>query len=74
HAYERGLIGKEIGVEKLVWGSDCGDEEIGDHVDSLRDIMAKLELTEEEADRIWYRNAAEMFGEAEPQLASLPVK
>lgn len=74
HAYERGLIGKEIGVEKLVWGSDCGDDEIGEHVDGLRHIMAKLELTEEEADRIWYRNAAEMFGEAEPQLASLPVK
>lgn len=74
HAYERGLIGKEIGVEKLVWGSDCGDAEIGEHVDRLRDIMAKLELTEEEADRIWYRNAAEMFGEAEPQLAAMPAK
>ena len=74
HAYERGLIGQEIGVEKLVWGSDCGDDEIGEHVDRLRDIMAKLELTEDEADRIWYRNAAEMFGEAEPQLASMPAK
>ncbi|MXZ46580.1 MAG: amidohydrolase family protein [Chloroflexi bacterium] len=74
HSYERGLIGNEIGVEKLVWGSDCGDDEISDHVGSLRDIMAKLELTEEEADRIWYRNAAEMFGEAEPQFAAMPAK
>ena len=24
HAVERKLIGSEIGVEKLVWGSDCG--------------------------------------------------
>ena len=69
HAEERGLIGKEIGVEKLVWGSDCRSDEIADHVSNLHAIMDRLGLAEDERERIWYRNAAEMFGEAEPQLA-----
>ena len=68
-AEERGLIGKEIGVEKLVWGSDCRDEEIGEHVERLHAIFGRLGLTEDERDRILYRNAAEMFGEVEPQIA-----
>jgi hypothetical protein len=66
HALERRLIKHEIGVEKLVWGSDCGDDEIGPHVESLTAIMTQLELTDDERDRIWYRNAAELFGEAAP--------
>ncbi len=69
HAMERRLIGREIGVEKLVWGSDCGNEEIGQHVDRFRWMFEALGLSDEERDRIWYRNAAELFGEAEPVLA-----
>ena len=69
HAVERGLIGREIGVEKLVWGSDCGIEEIQEHVDRFVRIFDDLRLTEDQLDRIWYRNAAEMFGEDAPQLA-----
>ena len=69
HAVERGLIGREIGVEKLVWGSDCGIEEIQEHVDRFVKIFEDLKLSEDEVDRIWYRNAAEMFGEEEPQFA-----
>lgn len=69
HAVERGLIGREIGVEKLVWGSDCGSEEIGEHVDRFIRIFEDLKLSEDDCDRIWYRNAAEMFGEEEPQFA-----
>ena len=70
HAVERGLIGAEIGVEKLVWGSDCGDDEIGEHVQRFHAIFEELGLSEDERDRIWYRNAAELFGEAEPQFAA----
>ena len=70
HAVERGLIGKEIGVEKLVWGSDCRDHEIGEHVDRFHAIFDQLGLSADEIDRIWYRNAAEMFGEVAPQLAA----
>jgi predicted TIM-barrel fold metal-dependent hydrolase len=69
HAVERGLIGREIGAEKLVWGSDCGIDEIQEHVDRFVRIFEDLRLTDDQADRIWYRNAAEMFGEEEPQLA-----
>lgn len=69
HAVERRLIGHEIGVEKLVWGSDCRDHEIAAHVDSLDRILAKVGLTASEAARIRYHNAAELFGEEEPQLA-----
>jgi len=63
HSVERGLIGREIGVEKLVWGSDCGIDEIQEHVDRFVKIFEDLNLTEDQQDRIWYRNAAEMFGE-----------
>lgn len=64
-----GLIGDRIGVEKLVWGSDCGIEEIQAHVDRFVTIFDDLRLTDDELDRIWYRNAAEMFGEETPKLA-----
>ena len=69
HAMERDLIGGEIGVEKLVWGSDCGNEEIGEHVERFHAMFDALGLSDEERDRIWYRNAAELFGEEEPVLA-----
>lgn len=70
HAVERGLIGREIGVEKLVWGSDCQTAEIADHVARFRGIFAGLDLSADECDRIWYRNAAEMFGEETPVRAA----
>jgi predicted TIM-barrel fold metal-dependent hydrolase len=70
HAVERGLIGREIGVEKLVWGSDCQIHEIGEHVDRFVRIFDDLGLTEDQQDRIWYRNAAELFGEEPVQVAS----
>lgn len=69
HAVERRLIGHEIGVEKLVWGSDCGDAEIGEHVERFHRIFEQLRLEPGEIERIWWRNAAEIFGEAEPEFA-----
>ena len=70
HAVERGLIGKEIGVEKITWGSDCGNEEISEHVSNLENIFEKLQLSDVEKNRIRYQNAAEIFGEAEPSFAT----
>ncbi len=70
HAVERGLIGKEIGIEKLIFGSDCPADEIHEHVERFVDIFDQLGLTEEEKDLLWYRNAAEMFGLEEPVWAS----
>ena len=69
HSVERGLIGREIGIEKLVWGSDCGDAEIGEHVQRFERIFKDLGLSDEEQHRIWYDNAAELFGERERTFA-----
>ncbi|MBX7110634.1 MAG: amidohydrolase family protein [Dehalococcoidia bacterium] len=69
HAMDRDLIGKEIGVEKLVWGSDCQDHEIAEHVKRFEILFDQLRLTDDQTERMWYRNAAELFGEAEPTTA-----
>ena len=69
HAVDRRLIGYENGVEKLVWGSDCGNDEISSHVDNLEEIFTKVGLTDDEAHRIRWSNAAEIFGLEEPVLA-----
>ena len=70
HSVERGLIGREMGVEKLVWGSDCQIHEISEHVDRFVQIFDDLGLTEDQQERIWYRNAAELFGEEPVEIAS----
>lgn len=70
HAVERKLVKHEIGVEKLTWGSDCNTDEIASHVDHLEQIFVDCGLTEDEADRIRYRNAAEMFGVEQPTFAA----
>ena len=69
HAVERGLIGKEIPIEKLVFGSDCAADEVHEHVERFVRMFDELGLTEEEKDLLWYRNAAEMFGLEEPVWA-----
>jgi len=62
HSVERGLIGKEIGIEKLTFGSDCGADEIHEHVERFVRIFEDIGLTEDEQERVWYRNAAEIYG------------
>ena len=69
HAMERNLIGGEIAIEKLIFGSDCAADEVHEHVERFEGIFEKLGLSEEEKDLIWYRNAAEMFGVEEPAWA-----
>jgi hypothetical protein len=69
HAVERGLIGREIAVEKLIFGSDCAADEVHEHVQRFEAIFEQLGLTEEEMDLIWYRNAAELFGLEQPVWA-----
>lgn len=70
HAVERRLVKHEIGVEKLTWGSDCNNDEIAQHVANLERIFEQVGLTEDEAHRIRYENAAEIFGLQQPVLAS----
>jgi hypothetical protein len=69
HAVERGLIGKEIGVEKLVFGSDCPMDEIKEHLDRFEAIYDELDLSEDERERLWWRNGAEIYGLEEPAFA-----
>ncbi len=69
HAVERRLVGHEIGVEKITWGSDCGNDEISQHVVNLERIFEQVGLTEDERHRIRWANAAEIFGLEQPTLA-----
>lgn len=69
HAIERKLIGTEIGIEKLVWGSDCGMDEIRTHIDRFEAMYDLLELSEDERERLWWRNAAEIYGLESPTFA-----
>jgi predicted TIM-barrel fold metal-dependent hydrolase len=69
HAMERGLIGKEIPIEKLIFGSDCPADDIKDHVDRHIQMFEQLGLSEDEKDLLWYRNAAELFGLEQPAWA-----
>ncbi len=70
HCVERRLIGQEIGVEKLTFGSDCRPDEIGTHVQRFIQIFDDLGLSEDEKERIWYRNAAEIYGFETPVYAA----
>ena len=69
HAVELRLIGHEIGIEKLMFGSDCGMDDIREHIDRFEVIYDQLELSETERERLWWGNAAEMYGFEEPTLA-----
>lgn len=69
HAVERRLIGYEIGVEKLTFGSDCPADEVHEHVERFERIFEELGLSEDEQERIWYRNAAEIYGIETPAVA-----
>ena len=74
HAVERQLIGREFPLEKLIFGSDCAADEVHEHVERFEKIFDGLELSDEEKDLLWYRNAAELFGEAEVQWAPEPAE
>lgn len=69
HAEERGLIGREIGIEKLVFGSDCGMDDIREHIDRFEAIYDRLGLSAGDRERLWWRNGAELYGFEEPALA-----
>ena len=69
HAVERRLIGTEIGVEKLVFGSDCGMDDIRTHIDRFEAIYDLLDLSDDERERLWWRNAAEIYGLETPTFA-----
>jgi len=72
HLVERKLLaansGGEFGVEKLVFGSDCGMDEIRAHIDRFEAMYE--ELASRKTNRtLWWRNAAEIYGLEAPTLA-----
>ncbi|MBI5948416.1 MAG: amidohydrolase family protein [Chloroflexi bacterium] len=69
HAVERKLIGGEFGIEKLVFGSDCGMDDIRTHIDRFEMIYDLLELSDDERERLWWRNGAEIYGLEQPVFA-----
>lgn len=72
HLVDRKLLARdfgEFGVEKLVWGSDCGMDDIRAHIDRFEAIYDLLELSEDQRDRLWWGNAAEIYGLEQPTFA-----
>jgi predicted TIM-barrel fold metal-dependent hydrolase len=72
HMVERKLLAREfgeMGVEKLVWGSDCGMDEIRAHIERFEAIYDLLELSEDQRERLWWHNAAEIYGLEQPTFA-----
>ncbi|MEX2245147.1 MAG: amidohydrolase family protein [Dehalococcoidia bacterium] len=63
HALERRLIGEEIGYEKLIFGSDTAPEKIAEHIRRWDTIFDLLDATDDERERVWWRNGAELYGE-----------
>ena len=74
HMVERRLLAAnsqgEFGVEKLIFGSDCGMDEIKDHIDRFDIIYDQLGLTDDERERLWWRNGAELYGLETPSFAA----
>ena len=70
HMVERGMLGREAPIEKLVWGSDCPADEIQAHVDRFERIFEEAKLTEWQVERLWWTNAAEIYAwEDDPSAA-----
>jgi predicted TIM-barrel fold metal-dependent hydrolase len=69
HAVERRLIAGEFGVEKLVFGSDCGMDDIRDHIDRFEAMYDSLGLDDDARERLWWRNGAEIYGLEAPTFA-----
>jgi predicted TIM-barrel fold metal-dependent hydrolase len=80
HAVERRLIGHEIGCEKLIFGSDTAPEKIADHIRRWDTIFDLLDISEDERDRLWWMNGAEIYGLAraawqkEPKKPAPPIR
>lgn len=65
HIFERKLIGQEISPYKVLFASDCGMEKMANEIADWAAILDLMRLTLEERDRIFYGNAARIFGVGE---------
>ena len=62
HIIDREMIYKEILPEKLVWGSDCDVTHMSRELTAWMDAFNKMGMSADDQDKIFYRNAAAIFG------------
>ncbi|MBI4048439.1 MAG: amidohydrolase family protein [Devosia nanyangense] len=62
HIVEGGYIGKEISPRKLVYGSDSDLKRVPGDIARWKAAFDKMGLSADDQDRIFYRNAAYIFG------------
>ena len=62
HIVDREMIYKEILPEKLVWGSDCDVTHMSRELTAWMDAFNTMGMSAEDQDKIFYRNAAAIFG------------
>ncbi len=63
HIVERRMIMNEILPEKLVFGTDCDVAHMSREVTAWMEAFDELGLSADDQDKIFYRNAAAIFGE-----------
>jgi predicted TIM-barrel fold metal-dependent hydrolase len=64
HIVERNLIYREVHPRKLLFGSDCDIVHTSREVTAWMEAFEAMQMPADDQDRIFYRNAAELFGEA----------
>ncbi len=62
HIIEGGYIGKEISVNKVLFGTDSALEKMPREIIGWYDSLRSMGLSHEEIDKIFYVNAARIFG------------
>ncbi|MEJ5228869.1 MAG: amidohydrolase family protein [Pseudothermotoga sp.] len=62
HIIEGGYVKKEISVRKIVFGTDSAFEKMPREIIGWYDSLRSIGLSEEELDRFFYLNAADIFG------------
>jgi predicted TIM-barrel fold metal-dependent hydrolase len=62
HIVDREMIYTEILPEKLVWGSDCDVTHMSRELTAWMDAFNKMGMSADDQDKIFYRNAAAIFG------------
>jgi predicted TIM-barrel fold metal-dependent hydrolase len=62
HILERNMIGREVLPEKLLFGSDCDVAHMSREVTAWMEGFDEIGLSADDQDKIFYRNAAAIFG------------
>jgi uncharacterized protein len=62
HIVDRKMIYTEVLPEKLLWGSDCDIAHMSRELTSWMDAFNSMGMSADDQDKIFYRNAAQIFG------------